>query len=170
MIEETGVPSDSDIDLVWPPSDRTTAGPVAVIECFQRIPCDVCYYACPREAIARFEDINDLPKVLWERCTGCGVCVSACPGLAIFVIDLSTPGDFGKVGIPYEFLPVPKAGERVRVLDRLGEFLCDATITRVTTGKGNTKVLWLCLPKVHVRNARMIEVQRDGRQGVHMQV
>ena len=83
MIFETGVPTREDIKRVKPPAGKQRKGPVAIIECFQKIPCDPCFAACPVEAISEFDNINDLPEIDWEKCTGCGVCIAFCPGLAI---------------------------------------------------------------------------------------
>jgi len=60
MLEKTGVPTAADIESVFPSEERLANGPVAVIECYQNIPCNPCFTACNRNAILEFEDINDL--------------------------------------------------------------------------------------------------------------
>lgn len=104
------------------------AGPVAIIECFQEIPCDPCSAACQRGAILPFADVCDLPKVDHALCNGCALCVVRCPGLAIFVVDVSKPGDRGEVKLPYEYLPLPAKGDTVTCLDRFGKAVCEGTI------------------------------------------
>ena len=66
---------------------RYAKGPVAVIECVQEIPCNPCEGACKFNAITIGEPITNLPKINETNCTGCGVCVAQCPGLAIFIVD-----------------------------------------------------------------------------------
>lgn len=148
MLERTGVPTEAQLVEVAPSGARLAKGPVAVIECFQRIPCDPCAWACPTGAIAPFADINDLPTLDAEACTGCGACIAACPGLAIFVVDVSRPGDTGMVRVPYEFLPVPAAGEEVAALDREGRVVGRAKVQRVQAGAAQDKtlVVWLEVP------------------------
>jgi len=66
MLEKTGLPTPKDLAKVSPSKERLSRGPVAIIECFQRIPCDPCYAACKRGAIKEFKDINDLPEIDFE--------------------------------------------------------------------------------------------------------
>ena len=113
-----------------PPEERLRKGPVAIIECPELIPCNICVDACPHNAIS-MERIIDIPKVDWEKCVGCGTCVAFCPGLAIFIVDVSKPGK-ALVTVPHEFLPAPKVGEEVWLLGRDGRRL----------GKGRVVKAW----------------------------
>ena len=79
-------------------------------------------------AIRPFEDINHMPEVLPEECTGCALCVPRCPGLAIFVVDFSYSENEALVAIPYEFLPVPAPGDTVAALDREGAWVADVRV------------------------------------------
>lgn len=101
-----------------PSRERMSRGPVAVIECPEEIPCNICTSACPYGAIKKGK-IYELPKLDEQKCIGCGVCVAKCPGLAIFVVDLSKEGA-AYITLPYEMLPAPKKGEEVILLDRYG--------------------------------------------------
>ncbi len=107
----------------------------AVIECVQDIPCNPCVASCRLGAITIAGDgLNGRPELQRERCTGCGVCVGRCPGLAIFVEDWGDFGDGGKVGqisLPYEFVPVPVVGEQVDLFGRDGAFLGVGDVVRV---------------------------------------
>lgn len=157
MLEKTGLPTSEDLAKVSPSEERLSRGPVAIIECFQRIPCDPCYAACKRGAIKEFEDINDLPEIDFELCNGCGVCVSKCPGLAIFVVDQTFSEKEALVKIPYEFLPVPEKGEVVDALDRKGQRVGEARVVDVLKFKDKTCVVSIAVPKelsVDVRNIR----------------
>jgi Fe-S-cluster-containing hydrogenase component 2 len=131
MFEKTGVQSPEIVRSVFPPIERINRGPVAVIECYQRIPCNPCATACKAGAIKPFEDINDRPDIDFERCTGCGLCVSKCPGLSIMLVDGSRSEENVVFSIPYEFLPLPQENDYVDALDRAGESIGKAKILKV---------------------------------------
>jgi Fe-S-cluster-containing hydrogenase component 2 len=137
------------IERMLPGDGRLRKGPVVVVECVENIPCDPCVTACPKGAITIEGDINELPSVDHELCDGCGVCLSACPGLAIFAVDVSGDGDVGSVSLPYEFLPLPSVGDEVVTLDREGEPVGSARVTRVLSSKAldRTPIVTLELPK-----------------------
>lgn len=159
MLEKTGIPTSDNLKKVKPGQKRLKEGPVAVIECFREIPCDPCYYSCPFNAIKEFEDINDIPELNEELCTGCGQCISSCPGLAIFVIDYKK----GYLSIPYEFLPLPKKGETVQGLNREGKKICQAEVVRVKNSQKNDKtaVITIKILKKHLMKVRNIKVGED---------
>lgn len=127
-----------------PPEGRLRKGPVAVLECPEMIPCNICVPYCPTKAI-RMERLIDLPTVEWDKCTGCSVCVAVCPGLAAFVVDLSKE-DYDYVTVPHEFLPVPRVGEEVVLLSRTGERLGKGTVVRVWE-RNKTYVVTVRVPK-----------------------
>ncbi|MCL6451089.1 MAG: FAD-dependent oxidoreductase [Acetobacteraceae bacterium] len=147
-LQRTGVPSDEDLSVAAPPPERLRRGPVAVAECFQRIPCDPCQRACRKGAIRPFSDINDLPVLDHDRCDGCGACISRCPGLALFVVDSSGEGG-DRVGLPWEFLPLPAAGEEVLARDREGRPLGPARVEKVWSARAldRTAVVWLSVSR-----------------------
>ena len=131
MFEKTGIASREMVMGVFPSLERINRGPVAVVECYQKIPCNPCETACPAGAIRVGEDINNIPARNEDRCTGCGACVAKCPGLSIMIVDGSKSQDTVEFRIPYEFLPLPKAGETVAGLDRAGQPICKAKVIRV---------------------------------------
>lgn len=149
MIYKTGVPTKEDLQKVAPSAERLAKGPVAVIECFQRIPCNPCYTACKRGAIKEFRDINDLPEIDHDLCNGCGLCVSKCPGLAIFIIDETYSGKEALVKLPYEFVPLPKEGDTVKAMDREGRVVGEARVVKIQNGKyeDRTPVISVAVPK-----------------------
>jgi Fe-S-cluster-containing hydrogenase component 2 len=130
-----GVLEDDQARRTLPPTGRLTRGPVAIIECIENIPCNPCVDACPKGAITIEGDINDLPRVDFDRCDGCGVCISACPGLAIFVIDAGGDAETARVMLPHEFVPLPEVGEVVDALDRRGEVVGEARVARVAAAR-----------------------------------
>ncbi|MEA4882680.1 MAG: 4Fe-4S binding protein [Clostridia bacterium] len=159
-VERDGVVKWEDVEASegCPSADRMASGAVAVIECLQEIPCNPCETGCPFGAISVGDPITRLPRLDEAECRGCGVCVAACPGLAIFIEDSSGSGDEGKVTIPFEYIPVPLKGARVRATDRQGREICDATVVDVKQPKvGNkTAVVTISVPKRLVHEARGI--------------
>ena len=131
MFEKTGIASREMVMGVFPSLERINKGPIAVVECYQKIPCNPCETACPAGAIRVGEEINNIPARNEDRCTGCGACVAKCPGLSIMIVDGSKSQDTVEFRIPYEFLPLPKAGETVAGLDRAGQPICKAKVIRV---------------------------------------
>ncbi len=87
-IKKTGVPSWDELRATpeLPKEKRIEEGSVAFIECVQEIHCNPCEEACSQGAIIIGEPITNLPQLDGEKCTGCSMCVAACPGLAIFKI------------------------------------------------------------------------------------
>ncbi len=140
-----------------PPEERLRKGPVAILECPELIPCNICVVACPSGAI-RMDRIIDLPKVDWDKCTGCGMCVAICPGLAAFVVDLSKP-DKAYVTVPHEFLPAPKVGDEVWLLGRDGRRLGKGKVVRAWE-KNRTWVVTVEVPRELAMEVRAIWVEK----------
>jgi len=144
-----------------PSQERFAKGPVAVFECSQSIPCNPCADACPRGAIT-VKEINDCPSIDMERCNGCGVCMTHCPGLSIFVVDYSYGVDTALIKIPYEFSPLPAANEVVDALDREGQSVGVGQVLRVQKSPNKTSIIWLSVPQelaMEVRNIRLRKEQ-----------
>ena len=159
MLERTGIPTDNDLEKVIPDKKRLAKGPVVIIECFQKIPCDPCAISCKLGAIKPFKDINDLPQVDFNKCTGCGICISSCPGLAIFVIDKNYSEKKSLIKLPHEMLPLPEKGEDVYALDRAGDILGKARVVSVLKTKNKTNIISLEVPKSMVMKVRSIKVE-----------
>lgn len=149
MLKCTGIPTEKDMKSIIPPKERLAKGPVAIIECFENIPCNPCYTSCPRGAIKEFKDINDIPKLDYEICNGCSICVTHCPGLAIFVIDESYSETEALVKIPYELTPLPTEGTFVTGTDRGGNPICRAKVVKVQNTKfqDRTPMVTIAVPK-----------------------
>ncbi|MGM0420764.1 MAG: 4Fe-4S binding protein [Bacillota bacterium] len=162
MLEQTGIPDRDNIQRNLPDQERLEEGPVAIFECFQEIPCDPCYYSCPLNAIEEFEDINDLPEVDYDACSGCAQCVSNCPGLAIFVLDYNYSEKRGVIRLPYEYTPLPEVGETVKAMDRSGAEVAEGEIVKVVNqpAQDKTAVVWLAVDKdllLSVRHFKRME-------------
>ncbi len=159
MLERTGIPTDDDLEKVIPDKKRLVQGPVVIIECFQKIPCDPCAISCKLGAIKPFRDINDLPQVDFDKCTGCGICISSCPGLAIFVIDMNYLDEKSLIKLPHEILPLPEKGEDVYALDRAGSMLGKVKVIKVLKIKNKTNIISIEVPKSMVMKVRSIKVE-----------
>lgn len=144
-------------DLTLPSEERLKKGPVVIIECIENIPCDPCVDACPFNAIS-LKKVIDIPEIDYEKCTGCGTCISICPGLAIFVVDISK--EKAVITIPYEFLPVPKAGDTGKALDRRGKAVGKARVIRVKKNQDKTNTITVEIDKklgMIVRNIKVVK-------------
>jgi Fe-S-cluster-containing hydrogenase component 2 len=120
----------------FPPLEIVKKHPVAVSECIQEIPCNPCVTSCPVQAIS-MEGINGIPVINFEKCTGCSMCVSICPGLALFLVGVKNGK--GLVTLPYEMLNVLSKGEKAALLDRKGQEVGIGTVERVIFPDKNTK-------------------------------
>ena len=128
---------------------------VAVIECLESIPCNPCGFICPVDAI-RKDSLVAPPVMDWEKCVGCTKCVPICPGLAIFLVNMSLDGGAATVSLPYEYLPLPSVGDTVVTLSREGEVLGEGTVERVLSAKAldRTPIITLSVPADHAMDVR----------------
>ena len=159
MLKKTGVAAPEELANVLPSQERRTRGAVAVLECFQNIPCNPCATSCPRHAIKEFADINDIPSFDGDLCNGCAICVANCPGLAIFVIDETYSPDEALVKLPYEFSPLPSAGDVVKAVNRAGEQIGNVRVVRVQNPAAfdRTAVIHVAVPKAIAHEVRFIK-------------
>ena len=131
-----------------------------VIECTQNIPCNPCQDACVHKCIKIGEHITSLPVVdASSTCVGCGMCVAACPGQAIFLVNEEYEDGFATVTLPYEFLPLPQKGDKGKALNRAGQPVCDAEIVSVRSSKAfdKTNLLTMKVPSDMVMIARFFK-------------
>jgi Fe-S-cluster-containing hydrogenase component 2 len=143
--------------LVPPLSRLKEKRPIAMIECVQQIPCNSCALACKLNAI-HMENVNDIPRINFDKCTGCMACAMTCPGLAIFL--LKSEGGKGYITLPYEFLPTPDVGQRVSALNREGKVLGSGKVMRILPPKRNdgTALVTIEVPEEWLLEARAIKV------------
>lgn len=162
-----GYLSGEELSAVLPSQARMEQGPVAIIECIQDIPCNPCEAACPFQAISVGQPITSLPQLTGEKCVGCGACIAQCPGLAIFVVDASNPGDTGTVQMPYEYCPLPQAGEIVTGLSRSGQAVADVKVlkTALSPKADRTAVVTIEAPKSALNMIRGIRTKGGKEHG-----
>ncbi|MBU7032732.1 MAG: 4Fe-4S dicluster domain-containing protein [Theionarchaea archaeon] len=154
---KSGILSPEQIHTILP--EGAEKGKIAIIECVEEIPCDPCVVACPSGAIS-MDSLVSRPRLLAEKCQGCGACIAQCPGLAIFVVDFGYSDDEALVMLPYEFYPLPEKGERIELLDREGEKRGEGIIVKKVSHKNQTAVLSVAVPRklaMQVRQVRRIE-------------
>ena len=142
-----------------PSKERYEKGPVAVIECVQEIPCNPCEAACKFGAISIGDPITNLPTCSHDNCTGCGVCVSKCPGLAIFIVNKAYSETTATVAFPYEYIPTPETEMEVTAVNRKGEPVCSAKVVKVVNPPAfdHTPVVTVEIPKEYADEVRSIK-------------
>lgn len=150
-----------------PDEERRKKGPYALFECFQHIPCNPCYTACRFHAVKELTDINELPETYYENCTGCGMCVSHCSGLAAFVIDETYSETQTLIKIPYEYSPLPKKGDVVDGVNRDGQVVTRAVVEKVTTYKDKTSVVSLVVDDFYAQIVRGIRLDLTKENGIY---
>ncbi len=145
-----------------PGAARLKQGPVVTIECVERIPCNPCTAACPRKAITISGGLVELPKVDFDKCNGCTMCIARCPGLAIFVVNYNHSKTEATVTLPYELLPRPVKGQRVAALDRSGRKVATGTVVRVLDAPALDRcaVVTVAVPKKLWNVVRSIDAGR----------
>lgn len=163
MLEKRGVATIGDILRRFPQKDIIDKGPIAVIECYQSIPCNPCSTSCPSKAITVGENINNIPQIDYSLCTGCGICVSRCPGLAIFVVDGSYSDDKVLFKIPYELLPLPEVNSIVKGLDREGKYITDVEVIKVLNSKSQdrTAIIHVLVDRKYLYDFITIKVEDE---------
>ena len=105
--------------------------------------------------------ISERPLFDEAKCNGCGICVTRCPGLAIFVIDYDWSPVAALLKIPYEFSPLPVSGEVVEAIDRAGKPVGAATVQRVQQQANRTTVPWLAVDKTIAMDVRNIRRRKE---------
>ena len=84
-----------------------------------------------------------------------------CPGLAIFVVDLTRDDDRAELWLPHEFLPVPAPGDSVGLRDRAGAVVGEGEVTRVRRNKrlNRTTIVQVLVPAELAMDVRALEVR-----------
>lgn len=164
MMEKVGViyrgfPSEEELSQIpgVPSRERVKKGPVACIECVQEIPCNPCEEACPYGAITVGRPITNLPILDEDKCIGCGSCIAACPGLAIFVVNGAK--ETAELSFPFEYYPLPNKGDRVDCVDREGNAVAKGKVLRMVKPPkyDATAVITVEIPAEYLETVRSIK-------------
>lgn len=160
MFERTLAPSTESFSKLpgYPSEERMATSMVAIIECEQEIPCNPCQDSCPHDAIFVGEPITNLPVLNGDNCIGCGLCVANCPGQAIFLLELNHTEETSVVAFPYEYVPLPKKGDTVEVVNKNGDALGEGIVLRIQNNKitDRTNVIYVEVAKNVGKEVRSI--------------
>jgi Fe-S-cluster-containing hydrogenase component 2 len=161
-LKKTGAPALEELRAspAFPADEQMRCGPIAIIECIEEIPCNPCETVCPRKAITVGAPITSLPRIDLEKCTGCAICVAACPGQAIYIKDYFCSEGKSSISFPFEYLPLPQKGDIVKVADRLGNPLCDGLVTRVVENERNDRTVVVTVEFAREHFDQAITIQR----------
>ena len=130
--------------------------PAVVIECDQAVPCNPCEIACTRGAIIIGSPITNPPQVDLSLCTGCGLCLASCPGLAIFLVEEEFGPQEVAISFVYEFLPLPEIGQEIEATDRRGRVVTTGRVIRVRNPASFdlSPVVTIAVPREHMNVVR----------------
>jgi len=107
-----------------------------IIQCDQEIPCNPCTSVCPKGSInlkGTNGNIMDIPYFDGD-CTGCTMCVTICPGLAIS-LGKKLDESFAELILPHEFLPDFEVGDLIRATDKDGNFIEEVEVLKIRFNK-----------------------------------
>lgn len=151
MYKKDGVLRNEDLNFL---DDNILKKRIAFIECVERIPCNPCETSCPTGAIKIGKNIIEIPEIDYSKCTGCGLCVAICPGLAIFL--LKSNDKYAEITIPIELLTNLNVGDRVKTIDRKGKIIGEGEVLSVRELKvqPKRKLITLKIPKEHINIVR----------------
>lgn len=112
------------------PQSLYTKKPVASIECFETIACDLCERACPTQAIRldrlRSRKSGEEPRPILDEaaCIACGLCLQACPSATPVILHEPEDRSMGAMTFSWrEREAVPEPGTVVAFTNRRGENL-----------------------------------------------
>ena len=108
--------------------------------------------------------MSKTPNFHSDKCTGCGLCVVTCPGLAIFLVNPDFSNTEALISFPYEYLPNPTIDSVVDVVNRQGKIIGKGRILEVRESKKfeSTRLVTVAIPKLLVNEVRGIVFQRGG--------
>src|SRR3989304_4163185 len=103
-----------------------------LIDCPERIACDVCAVVCDRGVILVKQAVTNRPEVVNEgNCRKCGLCVAYCPGQAILLISETSPDGQRRITLPYELDEEAAWRQGLLAVDNRGKPLGPAKLIRV---------------------------------------
>ena len=131
--------------------------------CLQEIPCNPCTTVCAKKAIklkGETGTIMDTPYFDGE-CIGCGMCVAACPGLAI-ALAKKVDNTKAEIVLPYEFNCDFKEGDKLPLTDIDGKFIEEGTVIKTAYNKKyKTTLVTLSVTAANVAEIAGIRYQSE---------
>ena len=102
--------------------------------------------------------IRKIIRIDEEKCNGCGICMTRCPGLAIFGLNAVYSEKTALVSFPYEYVPLPEKGSRIDCTDREGHFVTEGTVYQVRESKAfdHTAIVTVEIPREYSMDVRFI--------------
>jgi Fe-S-cluster-containing hydrogenase component 2 len=160
MLDKDGIATRDMFEKLLPGAERRKKGPYSVMECYEQIPCNPCSTSCSFKAVS-MEAINSCPNIDFDKCTGCGICVGRCPGLACFILDETVGNGKVKITLPYELDPLPEKDSIVMALGRDGKIVGDAQVVKVLNGKSldHTNIISILVDERLIYDVRSIKVK-----------
>jgi glycine/D-amino acid oxidase-like deaminating enzyme/Fe-S-cluster-containing hydrogenase component 2 len=125
-----------------PTGERMAQRPFVLIDCLYGFACNPCEFACPHGAITK-TSTSTVPRIDFEKCTGCMQCVYQCPGLAIF--GYNTNKDWLFLPIEYE----AEEKSEVYLVDNNGKKLGEGVIEKILRKPNKTNVARVKSLNVH---------------------
>ncbi|HON18401.1 MAG TPA: FAD-dependent oxidoreductase [Salinivirgaceae bacterium] len=106
------------------PSHDRMKKPFVLIDCLYGFACNPCAFACPHGAITK-NSSSTVPNIDFDKCVGCMICVTQCPGLAIFGYNTEKKQLF----FPVEF--EIEEGREVYIVDNYGQKMGEGILEKI---------------------------------------
>ncbi len=141
------------------PQKAHLSRPIASVECFEEIPCNLCQTSCPVTAIT----IGKVPRAKGsilneDACTACGQCLVVCPTRSIALIQERENQSFSKITLPWKGAKPWSVGEFATLINRRGESLGSARIVGFAEPKNDkVQLLQIEIPTHLIWEARSVK-------------
>ena len=119
-----------------PTEERQNEKPFVIIDCLYGFACNPCTFACPHGAITK-TSTSTVPRIDYDKCTGCMQCISKCPGQAIFGYNPKK----NLVFLPCEFDIDKENVNDTYLVDNNGNILRSGTIEKILSKPNKTNVV-----------------------------
>lgn len=116
-----------------PSRERMNTKGFVQIDCLYGFACNPCSFACKYGAITK-SSTSTVPKIDYDKCTGCMQCVHLCPGLAIFGYQLNK----NQIFLPIEYKA--DEGAEVFLVNNYGEKVGEGKIEKILKNENKTNV------------------------------